>query len=137
MVKIWVGKNNSRVPQESVLGSILFLIYIDGLPDGITSTRKIFDDDTFLFSKVLDTNKSASKLNSYLDIITHEVAYQWKMRFNPDLNKQAKEVIFSRKSMSNKLAHPAVNLTTMLLQNVPLKNIWELFLIQISILILI
>ena len=103
MVKIWVKKNNSRVPQESVLGPILFLIYIDGLPDGITSTCKISDDVTFLFSKVLDANKSASKLNSYLDIITHEVSYQWKMRFNPDLNKQANEVIFSRKSMSNKL----------------------------------
>ena len=31
----------------------------------------------------------------------------------------------------------AVNLATMILQNVPLKKIWELLLIQISILILI
>ena len=31
-------------------------------------------------------------------------AFQWKMRFNPDPNKQAQEVIFSRKI--NKIDHP-------------------------------
>ena len=31
-------------------------------------------------------------------------AFQWKMRFNPDPNKQAQEVIFSRKI--NKINHP-------------------------------
>ena len=31
-------------------------------------------------------------------------AFQWKMRFNPDSNKQAQEVIFSRKI--NKTDHP-------------------------------
>ena len=30
--------------------------------------------------------------------------FQWKMSFNPDLNKQAQEVIFSRKSKS--IHHP-------------------------------
>ena len=30
-------------------------------------------------------------------------AYQWKMQFNPDLNKQANEVIFSRKASSNNI----------------------------------
>ena len=30
-------------------------------------------------------------------------AFQWKMRFNPDPNKQAQEVIFSRKF--NKIDH--------------------------------
>ena len=31
-------------------------------------------------------------------------AFQWKMRFNPDPNKQAQEVIFSRKF--DKIDHP-------------------------------
>ena len=31
-------------------------------------------------------------------------AFQWKMRFNPEPNKQAQEVIFSRKI--NKIDHP-------------------------------
>ena len=45
-------KINSGVPQESVLGPLLFLSYINNLPDGLTSTCKTFADDTSLFSKV-------------------------------------------------------------------------------------
>ena len=46
-------EKKSGVPRGSVLGP-LFLIYINDLPDGITSIRKIFADDTSLFSKEFD-----------------------------------------------------------------------------------
>ena len=49
---------------------------------------KIFADDTSLFSKVLDINKSVTELNIDLEKIS-QGAYQWKMQFNPDPNKQA------------------------------------------------
>ena len=84
----------SGVSQGSVLGSLLFLIYINDLPDGINALCKIFEDDTSLFSKVYDIHKSASKLNDDLAKICYW-AYQWKMQFNPDPTKQANEVIFS------------------------------------------
>ena len=86
-----------------MLGPLLFLIYINDLPDGITSICKIFADDTSLFSKVLDVNESTKKLNLDLEKIS-EWAFQWKMHFNPDPNKQANEVIFSRKSKVH--SHP-------------------------------
>ena len=44
------------VPQDSTLGPLLFLIYINDLPDGLISKCKIFPDDTSLFSKVIDKN---------------------------------------------------------------------------------
>ena len=84
------------VPQGSVLGPILFLIYINDLPDGIKSICKIFADDTSLFSKVKDKNCSTVELNNDLKIISNW-AFQWKMLFNPDPNKQAVEILFSKK----------------------------------------
>ena len=69
-------KISSRVPQGSVLGSLLFLIDINDLPGRVLSICKIFADDTSLFSKVLDVNESARKLNFDLEKIC-EWAFQW------------------------------------------------------------
>ena len=93
------------VPWGSELGPLLLLIYINDLPDGITSMCKIFADDSYIFSKVLDVNKSVIELNADLEK-TNQWAYQWKIQFNPDPNKQANEVVFSRKSIWHNLSHP-------------------------------
>ena len=64
-------KINSGVSQVSVLGPLLFLIYINDLPDGITSICQIFADDNSLFSKVQDINKSANELNCDLEKVSN------------------------------------------------------------------
>ena len=79
---------NCGVPKGSVLGRLLFLIYINDLPDRLTSICKIFADDTSLFSKVFNINESANDLNTDLEKI-RQWAYQWIMQLNPDPNKQA------------------------------------------------
>ena len=96
------GQNSSwsdilaGVPQGSILGPLLFLIYINDLSDGLQCNPKLFADDTSLFSTVYDINEATDNLKNDLDKIT-QWAYQWKMSFNPDISKQAHEVIFSRK----------------------------------------
>ena len=80
-----------------------YLVYTNDLCDGLTSNPKLFADDTSLFSVIHNINSTANDLNSDLMKISNW-AFQWKMRFNPDPNKQAQEVIFSRKI--NKINHP-------------------------------
>ena len=84
------------VPQGSILGPLLFLIYINDLPNELKSNAKLFADDTSLFTIVKDKNKSANMLNNDLRRIS-KWAYNWKMLFNSDPSKPAQEVVFSRK----------------------------------------
>ena len=90
----WKGIT-SGVPQGSILGPLLFLIYLNDLPDGLLSNCKLIADDTSLFS-VVHVTISFSELDSNLVKIS-ESAFKWKMSFNPDPSKPAQEVIFSRK----------------------------------------
>ena len=86
----------SGVPQGSVLGPLLFLIFINDLEAGIISQIKFFADDTSLYSVVKDPIVSARELNHDLEIINNW-AKQWKMSFNPDPTKPAEEILFSHK----------------------------------------
>ena len=83
---------NAGVPQGSILGPLLFLIYINDLSDGLKSECKLFADDTSLFSVVNDINTSVSDLNEDLEKIINW-PFKWKMNFNPDPNKQAQGII--------------------------------------------
>ena len=91
------------VPQGSILGPLLFLVYVNDLPKNLKSNVKLFADDVSLFSVVEDPIISANDLNHDL-IKINECAYNWKMSFNPDPLKQAVEVLFSKKR--NIITHP-------------------------------
>ena len=100
-----LGDIKAGVPQGSVLGPLLFLIYINDLEDGIKSSIKFFADDTSLFSVVRDPQITAEELNHDLSLI-NQWANQWKMTFNPDPTKLAEEVLFSYKRQSPQ--HPPI-----------------------------
>ena len=85
---------NAGVPQGSILGPLLFLIYINDLSNGVSSSYKLFVDDTSLFSVVNDIQSSAATLHNDLTVIS-DWAFQWKIIFNPDMIKEEQEVIFS------------------------------------------
>ena len=91
--------------QGSIFGPLLFLVYINDLSKNLSSTAKLFADDTSTFSVVHDISLSLLQLNDDLIKISNW-AYQWKMSFNPEVTKQAQKVVFSRKSQ--KVTHPTV-----------------------------
>ena len=85
--------------QGPILGPLLFLIYINNdLSENLSTTTKLFAVDTSLFSIEPLHNTYVNHLNSDFRKISH-LAVQWKMSFNPDPRKQAKEVIFSGKNL--------------------------------------
>ena len=73
-------------PQGSVLGLLLFLIYISDLLENLVLKCKLFADDASLFSIIHNKQLSAQNLNEDLNKINHW-AFQWKMNFNPDPSK--------------------------------------------------
>ena len=72
----------SGVPQGSVLGPLLFLIFVNDLPDWVRSSIKMFADDTKLWTTVRNASDSKmlqedlNRLKSWSD--------KWLLRFNPE-----------------------------------------------------
>ena len=97
---------NAGVPQGSVLGPLLFLVYINDLSDNLDGKAKLFADDTSICSTAFDITASSQILNQELCTIKNWT-YQWKMEFNPDPSKQATEVIFPHKI--NKVNYPTLH----------------------------
>ena len=95
----------SGVPQGSVLGPLLFLIFINDLEVDMKCSVKFFADDTMLYSIVNNPIISLRELNDDLEMI-RQWAHQSELEFNPDPTKRATEMIFSSKK--NKPLHPTL-----------------------------
>ena len=77
MVKITSG-----VPQGSVLGPLLFLVFINDIDSSLTSSISKFADDTKLYRNVND-ERDASLLQKDLDRLS-TWSQTWQMSFNAD-----------------------------------------------------
>ena len=72
----------SGIPQGSVLGPILFVLFINDLPDCVSSDSLLFADDTKIFSEItcdhdsLQLQNDLNSLQSWSD--------KWLLNFHPD-----------------------------------------------------
>jgi len=71
----------SGVPQGSVLAPLLFLCFINDLPDGIRSRIKLYADDVLLYSTITSPD-DCHRLQADLKIL-EQWAKKWNMIFNP------------------------------------------------------
>ena len=88
------------VPQGSILGPLLFLLYINDIVNDIGSNIRLFADDTSLFIIVENPVTAAASLNTDLDRISQWAA-TWLVSFNPS---KTESLLVSRKI--NKHHHP-------------------------------
>ena len=77
----WVDVT-SGVPQGSVLGPLLFVIFIDDLPGMIKSSCNLFADDSKLYGPVKN-NASCVQVQYDIDSCLNW-ATKWSMEFHPD-----------------------------------------------------
>ena len=70
----------SGIPQGSVLGPTLFVMFINDMPDAITSLSKMFADDAKVFRQI-ENRADIAALQKDLDHLT-DWSLKWQMNFN-------------------------------------------------------
>ena len=100
------------VPQGSILGPLLFLIYINDIVLNVNSTVRLFADDTSLYLIVDNPTEAARCLNSDLELM-FKWAESWLVKFNAN---KSEALLISRKT--NRPLHPQL-----LMNNEPIKEV--------------
>ena len=71
----------SGTPQGTILGPLLFLLYINDLSECVSSTVKLYADDKKIYRKILDPIIDCQLLQADLNNLS-EWACKWQLRFN-------------------------------------------------------
>ena len=87
LVKVNAAKSTtnlvvSGIPQGSVLGPLLFVIYINDLPEKVISDLFLFADDTKLL-KIIDSIEDSLVVQDDINELEHW-SQDWLLKFHPD-----------------------------------------------------
>ena len=82
------GSSSSGVPQGSVLGPLLFLLFVNDPPDWIKTNICILADDTKIWTRIADV-KDVESLQRDLDSIGCW-SEKWLLRLNPHYQRNVK-----------------------------------------------
>jgi hypothetical protein len=85
------------VPQGSILGPLLFLIYINDLVDVVHSNSRLYADDATIYIDFRDADRAADLLEDDLNQMMNW-ATRWLVSFNP---QKTESVTFSRKRVTD------------------------------------
>ena len=119
--------SSSRCPSRFRSGSISFSSLYQSLPNELKPNEKLFADDTSLFTIVKHRQESADVLNDDLSLIS-QWDFNCKMLINPDTNKPAQEVLFSRKKKTQN--HPNISLNNVQVERTSHQKHLGLYLIK-------
>ncbi|XP_053406441.1 uncharacterized protein LOC123527061 [Mercenaria mercenaria] len=103
---------SAGVPQGSILGPALFLVYINDIILNLRSNVRLFADDTSMYIIVDDPATSAATLNQDLETV-RKWSRTWLVTFNPS---KTETLTFSRKT--TKPVHPDLYFDNVLLNPV-------------------
>ena len=107
-----MARDLAGVPQGSILGPLLFIMFINDIVKEIHSNKRLFADDTSLVIIVDFPDSAAQILNVDLERL-YEWAVQWLVRFNPN---KTESLLFFRKL--NIQLHP-----TLFFNDVPIQEV--------------
>jgi hypothetical protein len=105
------------VPQGSVLGPLLFLVYVNGIWRNINSSIRLFAEDCIICRKITDKN-DIENLQKYLDSLEEWAIENWT-KINPDKIRQ-----YDLRKLGLKIQW-VIPLVTKKFRNRAVVNIWK------------